>query len=352
MAEHGVGAPADDRDKIYRLIKRFVPESVLRATAGALPSGLKSGIKGLINSRALGGVEKLLRARQEAQLKAARRNFTSSEIAAQLRAIPTSQGAIVFVHSGLSKLGYVEGGAETMVDLLIDLFVRERQGTLAMPAFCMTGTMYETLKDPTPFDQVNTPSGVGKITEVFRQRPGVVRSLHPTHSVSALGPDADWLTKDHHTDARAFGPASPLGRVLERHGFVLGLGTDLGPVTFYHVVEDLEPQFPFKVYTADSPVVKTCITKTGETVAVAVMAHESNVSAVRIDKPTGLPIRRFLTEDLRAGGLLYETPIGEGRCWSIAAADLYRRLVELMQSSITIYSSPAEREARSSNSRP
>jgi aminoglycoside N3'-acetyltransferase len=351
MADNGAGAPAEDRDKIYRLIKRFVPESVLRATAGALPSGFKSGIKGLINSRALGGFEKMLRARQEAQLKAARRNFSRNEIAAQLRAIPTPTGAIVFIHSGLSKLGYVEGGAETMVDLLIDLFVNERQGTLAMPAFCMTGTMYETLKDPTPFDQNNTPSGVGKITEVFRQRPGVVRSLHPTHSVSALGPQAAWLTKDHHTDPRAFGAVSPLGRVLERGGFILGLGTDLGPVTFYHVLEDLEPHFPFNVYTADSPVVKNCITAHGETVPVAVMAHDSAVSSVRIDKATGGPVRRFLTENLRAGGVLHESPIGEGVCWSIAATDLYRRLGDLMRSSLTIYSSQTDLEAYNKHGR-
>jgi aminoglycoside 3-N-acetyltransferase len=341
MAEHGATAPGEDRDKIYRLIKRFVPEAVLRATAGALPSGLKSGIKGLINSRALGNVEQLLRARQDAQIKASRRNFGRAEIAAQLREIPTPDGAVVFIHSGLSKLGYIEGGAETMVDLLIDLFVRERRGTLAMPAFCMTGTMYETLKDAMPFDLKNTPSGVGKITEIFRQRDGVVRSLHPTHSVCALGPDAQWLTQDHHKDARAFGPSSPLGRVLERGGHVLGLGTDLGPVTFYHVIEDTDPSFPFNVYTADSPVTKTCIDAGGNAVPVAVMAHDSNVSTVRIDKPSGLPVRQFLTKDLRARGILRETPIGEGICWSMHAPDLNRRLGELMRKSITVYSPPS-----------
>jgi aminoglycoside N3'-acetyltransferase len=348
MGENSAGAPAEDRDKIYRLIKRFVPEPVLKATAGILPRGLKSGVKTLINSRALGSVETLLRARQDAKLKAGRRNYSKAEIAEQLRAIPTPEGAIVFLHSGLSKLGYVEGGAETLADLLIALFVVERKGTLAMPAFSMTGTMYETLQDPTPFDQANTPSGVGKITDVFRRRAGVVRSLHPTHSVSALGPDAEWLTRDHHTDPRAFGPASPLGRVLARDGYILGLGTDLGPVTFYHVIEDLDPAFPLRVYTPDSPLTKTCRREDGTAVAVAVMAHDSAVSAVRIDKPSGMAVRRFLTEDLRARGVLRETPIGEGICWSIAAADLYRRLGEWMQSSITIYSTAQELEARQS----
>ena len=51
-------------------------------------------------------------------------------------------------------------------------------------------------------------------------------------------------------------PTSPLGRVLEADGYIMGLGTDLGPVTFYHVLEDLcGDSFPFPVYTPDSPVV-------------------------------------------------------------------------------------------------
>ena len=37
----------------------------------------------------------------------------------------------------------------------------------------------------------DSPSCVGILTELFRKRPGVVCSLHPTHSVAALGKDAE-----------------------------------------------------------------------------------------------------------------------------------------------------------------
>lgn len=43
------------------------------------------------------------------------------------------------------------------------------------------------LSDPL-FDARSTPSTTGAITEKFRLRPGTVRSIHPTFSVSARGP--------------------------------------------------------------------------------------------------------------------------------------------------------------------
>ena len=43
-----------------------------------------------------------------------------------------------------------------------------------------------------------SPSCVGILPELFRKRPGVVRSSHPTHSVAALGQDAKAFTNDDH----------------------------------------------------------------------------------------------------------------------------------------------------------
>ncbi|HEX2458891.1 MAG TPA: AAC(3) family N-acetyltransferase, partial [Vicinamibacterales bacterium] len=90
----------------------------------------------------------------------------------------------MFFHTGLKSLGYVEGGAEAVVDLLICRVVAKDGGTLAMPAFSMKGTMEGTLRADTVFDVKETPSTVGAVTEAFRKRSGVVRSLHPTHSVA------------------------------------------------------------------------------------------------------------------------------------------------------------------------
>src|SRR5206468_365221 len=119
-------------------------------------------------------------------------------------------------------------------------------------------------------------------------------SLHPTHSVAAVGPRASWLVDGHHLDTRAFGRYSPFGRLIEADGFILGLGIDLGPVTFYHVLEDLGA-FPTNVYTSDSPIAATCVDERGRRVELKVMAHDPVASVTRIDKPNGMAIRSYMT---------------------------------------------------------
>ena len=56
-------------------------------------------------------------------------------------------------------------------------------GVLAVPTHT-----WATVNDKQPvFHEVYSPSHVGTLTNVLRRRPGAVRSLHPTHSVAALG---------------------------------------------------------------------------------------------------------------------------------------------------------------------
>src|SRR5262249_41553617 len=140
---------------------------------------------------------------------------SGAEIIAALRGLPLPNGAVVFIHSSMSKLGYVEGGAATVVAALDEVIVGERDGTVAGPTFSMTGLMADTLRAGEVFDVRRTPSGTGRITELVRQRPDARRSLHPTHSVAAIGPRALWLVGGHHLDTRAFGQYSPFARVLE-----------------------------------------------------------------------------------------------------------------------------------------
>ena len=84
---------------------------------------------------------------------------TKDQIARDLRALGLENGDVVLMHSALSALGEVEGGADTVIDALLAVIGKE--GTLAMP------TMSSGV-----FRRESTPSNVGRITEVFRQRPG------------------------------------------------------------------------------------------------------------------------------------------------------------------------------------
>jgi aminoglycoside 3-N-acetyltransferase len=132
------------------------------------------------------------------------------------------------VHSSLSALGRVEGGAEAVIEALLEAVGPE--GTLAMPA--MTGGGI--------FDIDTSPSTVGAITEAFRNHSGVQRSFHPTHSACAIGPRAGYLledTLDHPTAIGAESPWGRLSRLPEAH--VLLLGVDQDRNTLLHHPEEI-----------------------------------------------------------------------------------------------------------------
>ena len=141
-----------------------------------------------------------------------------------------SEGESVILHSSLRSLGPVEGGADTVLDALLGAI--GAKGNLMLPTFNYT--------DPLPqpyYDPIETPCRTGIIPETGRRRRGAVRSLHPTHSVAVIGPNAGFLTAGH-LDHRAFGKGSPVGRLAEMNGKVLLIGVDHRANSMVHVAEE------------------------------------------------------------------------------------------------------------------
>src|SRR5437868_2462833 len=111
--------------------------------------------------------------------------ITAQEIAHDLRRLGLRAGDTVLVHSAMSRIGFVQGGAGAVVDAFLDALGPE--GTLAVPTFPFNGSMLAYVKSDPDFDVDETPSKMGAITEHVRLRPGALRSLEPTHPVAALG---------------------------------------------------------------------------------------------------------------------------------------------------------------------
>ncbi|MCP5157414.1 MAG: AAC(3) family N-acetyltransferase [Ectothiorhodospiraceae bacterium] len=333
---------SDGRKRTWKAIQEAVPAPVLALASKLLPAPVKRLINGAVESGLGAVLEKRLADRSAQAVKETRQSVSRERIAEDIRAIPVPPGSVVFVHSSLKSLGFVEGGAATVASLLREIFVTERGGTLALPTISVSGTMHHSLQSRAPFDARETPSGVGAITEHFRRGPGVVRSVHPTHSVGALGERAAWLTQEHHRCGSTFGRGSPYGRLIEADGYLLGLGVDLGPVTFYHTIEDLRDDFPRRVYSEDSPFEADCVDAAGEHHLLSVMAHDPAVSRTRIDTPGGAWIRAHVTQRLEARGVLSWHPVGEGRAWLVRARDMYAELEAMMAEGVTIYSTEAE----------
>lgn len=181
----------------------------------------------------------------------------------QLRAVGLGPGTSVMVHSALSGLGYVTGGAHAVVLALLDTV--GESGTLVMP------THSSDLSDPSEwkappvpedwwgpirasmpaFDPDLTPTRrMGAIVECFRHVPGVRRSNHPTVSAAAVGPNADVLVSGHQL-AFGLGESSPQARLYDLDGSVLLLGVSHAKNTSLHLAE-YRSTVPDKAWTTHS----------------------------------------------------------------------------------------------------
>jgi aminoglycoside 3-N-acetyltransferase len=168
--------------------------------------------------------------------------FGADELQAELARHVPPDTEIVMVHSSLEGLqpmytGHIKG----LVDALIELCGTNR--TLAMPAFFFGGRTFDAIgyyRERPMFDVRHQPSEMGLLTELFRRRKDVCRSLHPIASVCALGPLADELTADHQLASTTFGEGTPFGRMAERRTAIVGIGTEyFRNLSQVHAAEDL-----------------------------------------------------------------------------------------------------------------
>ena len=177
---------------------------------------------------------------------------TSARVAADLQRLGVRSGQLLMVHSSLSKIGYVLGGAQAIVRALIEVLGPD--GTLVMPAFSpevsdpatwsdrrFDGDDLEVARDHVPaFDPAVTPTSMGAIAETFRTWPGVVRSPHPQVSVTARGPLAARITTPH-AIAWGQGPGSPFEQLYEFDATLLLLGVGFNRATLLHFAESRVP---------------------------------------------------------------------------------------------------------------
>lgn len=156
---------------------------------------------------------------------------TKESLLRDLTSLGIRRDGVLLVHSSMKAIGEVEGRADTVLDALMELM---KDGLLILP----THTWDRVHSQSPVFDPQNTSSCVGILTELFRKRPGVVRSLHPTHSVAAYGKGAEaYIWGEENT--RSPGPRNGCwGRLYASHAQVLFLGCSLKRNTYLHSVEE------------------------------------------------------------------------------------------------------------------
>jgi len=109
------------------------------------------------------------------------------------------------------------------------------EGTLLLP-----GLTYETVTIEKPYFSIkDSEPCVGILPKTFMKMDGVVRSMHPTHSVFAFGINADVLTSGHVRDNTPVGTNSPFMLLPDYNGSILFVGDVLHACTFMHGLEEI-----------------------------------------------------------------------------------------------------------------
>ena len=138
----------------------------------------------------------------------------------------------VLIHSSMKSIGGVEGGADAVLDVFCEYLAEN--GNIALPSHS-----WRTINDEhNIFDPEKEPSCVGILTEIFRKRKGVLRSLHPTHSVAVTGKDKEYFVKDEHLIDTPCGRKGCWGKLLDMDFKIIFLGCGTKSNTYIHGVEE------------------------------------------------------------------------------------------------------------------
>ena len=186
-----------------------------------------------------------------------RKLVLKQDIISALKAVGMKPGQTAMVHTSLSSLGFVCGGAQMVIEALLECVGGE--GTIMMPAQSWknldpaTGVHWEepeewwqAIRDNWPaYNPDITPTNtMGATAEMFRRWPGTLRSKHPARSVAAYGKYAGYLTENHDL-SDIFGEDSPIGRLYGLDGYVLLIGVGYDKNTSLHLA-DVRAEYPGK----------------------------------------------------------------------------------------------------------
>lgn len=163
-----------------------------------------------------------------------RNELTMNEFLHGLRELGVKRDMLLEVHTALSSLGTVRGGAKTIIDALMHTV--GDGGTIVMPSFRLSHPMALDAEDEKMgltmklrrLPEGAETSGMGAVADAFRRRADVVNG-EGIFQFSAWGRHAEPCARD-------------LGYLIERGGRALMLGVDIYRLSAMHAVEDALPE--------------------------------------------------------------------------------------------------------------
>lgn len=238
-------------------------------------------------------------------------SYDAAQLRAALRRLGVRDGDALMLHSAFASHHGFDGTIEQLTDVFIEAL--GPRGHLLMVSLPYRSSTLEYLQRLRVFDVRRAPSMMGLVSEYFRRRPDVLRSLHPTHPVLVHGPDAAWYVDGHERSLYPCGPGTPFEKLAERDGIVAFFNVPFATFTFFHHLEYLvSAHLPFALYT-------------DEVFEVPVLDRHGEPGVVKTRAFTREAIgrRRFevLEQALRARGVIATVKVGNTRMEAIRVRD-------------------------------
>lgn len=239
------------------------------------------------------------------------RSYGARELLHAVRALGVVPGDAVMLHSAFEPHYGFRGTIDQLIDVILDAI--DPNGHLLMVSLPYRSSSLAYLQSGRRFDVRRTPSMMGMVSEIFRRRAGVLRSVHPTHPILAFGPQAERFVSAHPTCHYPCGPGTPFDELARAGGKVLFFNAEFGNFTFFHYLEHLvHEQLPFALYT-DVPFDVTVIDADGKQRTVTTYAF--NETAIRR--------RRFerFEQAMRERGVIRSRRVGNGYLLAVDLKD-------------------------------
>ena len=161
--------------------------------------------------------------------------FTKKDIINQLEKMGATPGGIVHMHTALRLIGEVEGGANGLLDALIDYFTRD--GGL----FCLPTHTGDNFGKPIMLDMTSSESHLGAFPIIATEDGRGLRTMNPSHSIVIFG-DRDRALDYAKSETKIDSPTSPegcYGKLYELDGTILLVGVGQAKNTYIHAVEEM-----------------------------------------------------------------------------------------------------------------
>jgi aminoglycoside 3-N-acetyltransferase len=230
-------------------------------------------------------------------------SFGPAELRRALEKMGLCAGDQLLLHAGFDASYGFKGTASEVTDTFLQ--VLGSTGALYMVSLPYGSSTIEYLRTEPTFDPLRTPSRMGLISEFYRRRPGVLRSLHPTHPILGFGPDVSSVLAGHEDCLMPCGAGSPFEHLLERSAKLAFMNVSLNTMTYFHYLEHLVHQrLPFSIYS-DTPLLARSRGANGSVHHVPVKAFT----------PESITRRRpeVLHQWMQENGLIRKSTIGASR---------------------------------------